>query len=173
MTPPFHDNPTAPPSTATGEQRTLLKVTSTVLVANDKRSTKGWCSCLAAATLLLVCLVRSSGVVPTVHYSPLLRGNTAGSTSGSRSSEMSAVHYVPDAGKGEACLEFWGTSCGSELSCDNNHVCQDNAGPGQPCGNDANGIDCVAGYYCQTYTDDDDDFNDQYTYHSQCEDHFW
>ena len=55
MTPPFHDNPSAPPSTATGEQRTLLKVSSTVLVANDKRSTKGWCSFLAAATLL-VCM---------------------------------------------------------------------------------------------------------------------
>ena len=114
---------------------------------------------MAAASLLLI-------LGRTFHYSHLLR--VAGSHS-----EMSAVHYVPDAGKGEACLEFWGASCDTGLSCDNNHVCQDNAGPGQPCGNDANGIDCVAGYYCQTNTDDDDDDNDQYTYHSQCEDHFW
>ena len=66
---------------------------------------------------------RRSGVVPTFHYSQLLCGNTAGS------SEMSAVHVVPDAGKGEACLIFWGTSCDTGLSCDDNHVCQDNAGP--------------------------------------------
>ena len=29
------------------------------------------------------------------------------------------------------------------LSCDNDHVCQENAEPGQPCEHNANGIDCV------------------------------
>ena len=104
-----------------------------------------------------MCVARSRGVVPTVHYSHLLRGNNTGS------SEMSAVH-VPEAGiKGGSCLIFWGTSCGEDLSCDDNHVCQDNAGPGQPCGYDANGIDCVADYYCCTYNSNDDDFNDEYS----------
>ena len=137
-------NPSAPPSTstATGEQRTLLEVPSTVVAHHDKRSTKGWCSFLAAATLL-VCVVRRSGVVPTFHYSQLLCGNTAGS------SEMSAVHVVPDAGKGEACLIFWGTSCDTGLSCDDNHVCQENAKQGETCGSSANGIDCVAGFLVQ------------------------
>ena len=63
---------------------------------------------------------------------------------------MSAVDYVPKAGtKGGSCLIFWGTACDTDLSCDDNHVCQDNAGPGQPCGSDANGIDCVADYWCE------------------------
>ena len=155
-------NPSAPPSTstATGEERTLLEVPSTVVAHPDKRSTKGWCSFLAAATLL-VCIARSRGVVPTVHYSHLLRGNTG-------SSEMSAVHYVPDAGKGEPCFKILGTSCGWELSCDDNHVCQDNAGFNQPCGDDASGIDCISPFYCCTYNSDDDD-NKEY---SLC-DHFW
>ena len=150
MTPPVPDTPSAPlsTSTATGEQRTLLNVPATVVVAHDdiKRSTKGWCSVwAAAATLLLVCLPRSRGVVPTVHDSHLLRGNTGGN-------EMSAVYYVPEAGtKGGSCLFFWGTSCDEDLSCDDNHVCQDNAEPGKPCGDDANGIDCAAGYWCHTY----------------------
>ena len=156
MTPPFPDNPTAPPSTATGEQRTLLNVSSTTVVANDNNQTsfpissKGWVSFLAAATLL-VCIARSRGVFSTVYYSDLLRGNTDDSSSGSRS-EMSAVHFVPEAGtKGGSCLFFWGTSCDEDLSCDDNHVCQDNAEPGKPCGDDANGIDCAAGYWCHTY----------------------
>ena len=144
--PPCHDNPSVPPSTATDEQRTLLEVSSTVVAHDDKRSTKVWCSFLAAATLLLVCVARIRGGIPT---RLLRRGNTAGSSRGSRSSELSAVHYVPEAGtKGGSCLFFWGTSCGSNLSCDDNHVCQDNAGFHQPCGPDANGIDCAAGYWC-------------------------
>ena len=92
MTPsPLHDNPSASPSTATGEQRTLLEVSSTgTVVAHNRRSTKGWCSVLAAATLL-VCMASRRGGVPTVHDSPLRRGNTDRSA-------MSAVHDVPEAG---------------------------------------------------------------------------
>ena len=172
MTSPFHDNPSASPSTATGEQRTLLEVSSAVVAHDDiKRSKKVWCSFLAAATLLLVCLARRRGVFPTVHYSHLLHGNTAGSSNSGSRSEMSAVHYVPDAGKGESCLEVFGTSCGSDLSCDDNHVCQDNAKPGELCGPAANGIDCVAGYWCRFFNGKDDDFSD--VAHEKCIDHFW
>ena len=138
-------------------QRTLLEVPSTVVAHDDQRSTKGWCSFLAAATLLLVCVARSRGVVPTVHFSHLLRGNTGSSEM------MSAVHYVPEAGtKGGSCLKFWGTACGSDLSCDDNHVCQDNAGFGQPYGDDANGIDCISPFWCCTYDTNADDFNHEY-----------
>ena len=98
---------------------------------NNRKKT--WKMGVAAASLLLI-------FCGTFRYSHLR-------VVGSRS-EMSAVHYVPDAGKGESCLRIWGTSCGEDLSCDDNHVCQDNAGPGQPCGPAANGIDCVAGYWC-------------------------
>ena len=44
---------------------------------------------------------------------------------------------------------------GAELSCDDNHVCQDNAKEGDLCGDYANGIDCVATLWCLTYDDDE------------------
>ena len=97
-----------------------------------------------------MCIASRSGVFQTFHYSHLIRGNPGSSDS---RSEISAVH-VPEAGtKGGSCLFFWGTSCDSDLSCDDNHVCQDNAGPRQPCGYDASGIDCVADYWCKNVND--------------------
>ena len=61
------------------------------------------------------------------------------------------------------------------VSCDDNHVCQDNAGPGQPCGPDANGIDCVADWWCRTYNPhhNADWFHDDGRAYSECVDHYW
>ena len=43
----------------------------------------------------------------------------------------------------DLCLKCWETACGPDLSCEDDHVCQENAGPGQPYGDAANGIDGV------------------------------
>ena len=162
---PFQDNSTAPPSTATGEQRTLLQVSSIVVANNDtnptsspiavgsskapRSTTKKWLlSFLAAATLLLVCVARiRGGGVPTVHDSHLVRGNPGSTSSGSRS-EMSAVHdsYLFRENPFGTCLN--GTVCGTGMSCDNFHVCRDSSGPGESCGYDGDGIDCIEGYFC-------------------------
>ena len=68
---------------------------------------------------------------------------------------MSAVH-VPEAGKkgGSCFFFFWGTACDSDLSCDDNHVCQDNAEPGKLCGDYASGLDCMATLWCLACEDD-------------------
>jgi len=169
---PFHDNSTAPPSTATGEQRPLLQVSSTVVVNNDNnptsipisvssstapRSTKKWWSFLAAAaTLLLVCVARlRGGGVPTVHDAHRVRGNPGSTTtSGSRSSEMSAVHdsYLVRGNPFGTCLN--GTVCGPDMSCDySGQFCYDDGTEGDPCGYDGNGIACAAGYFCHQSTE--------------------
>ena len=111
------------------------------VTATKNRTTTTWKRRGVAAASLLLLIVGG-----TFHSSHLRRGTIAGS------SEMNVVHYVPEAGtKGGSCLFFWGTACGSELSGDDNHVCQDNAKEGDLCGDYANSIDCASDLWCLTY----------------------
>jgi len=160
---PFHDNSTAPPSTVTGEQRPLLQVSSIVVANNDTnptsipiavgsstapRSTTKWWSLLAAATtlVLLVCVARR-------HGAHRVRSNPGRTPSGSRSSEMSAVHdaSLVRVNPFGTCLN--GTVCGPGMSCDYSHFCDDNAPEGGGCGYDGDGLECVAGCFCNYSTD--------------------
>ena len=167
---PFQDNSTAPPSTVTGEQRPLLQVSSIVVANNDTNPTsipiavgsskaprstkKGWSFLAAAATLVLVCVARlRGGGVSTVHDAHRVRGHPGSTTSGSRSSEMSAVHdaSLVRGNPFGTCLN--GTVCGPGMSCTYDHFCYDNAPEGAPCGNDGDGLECVAGCVCNFSTD--------------------